>query len=97
MEKSNEKNKKNKSKTIKAISVVGIVVLLIGTLCYIGVPQYLVISYMVYEARVEHKEIKRLDLSSLDNIVISNDSQSIEYLPDQEQFEKIKKHSKTKG
>lgn len=96
MEKSNEKNKKNKSKTIKTISVVGIVVLLIGTLCYIGVPQYLIIWQMVYEARVEHKEIKRLDLSSLDNIEISKDSQSIEYSPEHEQFDKIKKILKNK-
>lgn len=96
MEKTNEKNKKNKSKIKKVISAVVIAALLIGVLFYNGVPQYLVISYMVYEARVEHKDIKRLDLSSLDNIVISNDGQSIEYSPEHEQFDKIKKILKNK-
>lgn len=80
-----------KKTVVRIISAVVIVALLVGALFYIGIPQYIIYRQMVIEAQVKHKDVKRIKLTSLENIVITNDGQSIEYLPDQEKFSKIKK------
>ena len=60
-------------------------------LFYYHVPETLIYEKTVIEARIKQKHIKRLDLSLFENIVITNDVQSIEYLSDTEKFNDIKK------
>ena len=67
-----------------------ILIVLISAIAVVGVGYGKVYTHFISEAQVEHKDIKQIDLSTLEKIIITIDGEKTEFDKEQDNFENIK-------